>query len=86
MHVSSYYSDTHPEIEALQARLLRATPGWQKMQMLTALTQASRRLALAGLRQRHPQASQAELYRRLASLLLDEKLAAKFYGPHPDRA
>jgi hypothetical protein len=56
------------------------------MQMLTALTKATRRVALAGLRQRHPQASEAELQRRLAGLLQGEELAAKFYGPHPDRA
>jgi hypothetical protein len=56
------------------------------MQMLTALTRASRRMALAGLRQRHPQASEAELQRRLAGLLQGEELAAKYYGPHPDRA
>jgi hypothetical protein len=85
VHVSSYYSDTHPEIEALQARMLREMPGWRKMQLVTALTRASRRLALAGLRQRHPQASEAELQRRLANLLLGEELAAKYYGPHPDR-
>jgi hypothetical protein len=66
--------------------MLRAMPPWRKMQMVTALTQASRRLALAGLRRRHPQAGEAELSRRLAGLVLGEELASKYYGPHPDRA
>ncbi len=40
-------------------------------------------LALAGLRNRHPQAGEAEIRRRLMDLLLGEELAAKVYGP-PD--
>ncbi|UYN89355.1 MAG: hypothetical protein KIT08_09675 [Anaerolineales bacterium] len=83
--MGSYYSDTHPAIEAMQIRTLRETPGWRKMQMVAALTRASRQLALAGLRQRHPDASPAELQRRLAGLLLGEELATRYYGKHPDR-
>ncbi|MCJ7623261.1 MAG: hypothetical protein MUO76_07140 [Anaerolineaceae bacterium] len=37
-------------------------------------------LALSGLRQRHPEASEGELHRRLASLLLGENLAREVYG------
>jgi hypothetical protein len=44
----------------------------------------SRRLALAGLRERFPNASESELRRRLATLLLGPELAAKVYGPEPD--
>lgn len=84
MSVGSYYSDTHPEIAARHAQGLGEMPGWRKMQILAALIRASRQLALAGLRQRHPKASQAELQHRLASLILGEELAAKYYGPHPD--
>lgn len=78
--VASYYSDTHPEIEAMQARALRAMPTWRKAQLLTALVSSSRQLALAGLRQRHPQADPAELRRRLADLVLGEDMASRFYG------
>lgn len=84
--MGSYYTDTQPEIEAKQARLLRDTPSWRKMQMLTALTRASRQLAFAGLRQRYPQASEEQLRRRLAGLLLGEELATRFYGKHPDES
>jgi len=75
-----YYTDTDPEMEALQIRLLRQAPPWRKMEMLAAMNAAARSLALAGLRRRHPQAGQPELRRRLASLLLGEELAAKVYG------
>jgi len=38
-------------------------------------------LALSGLRQRHPQASEDELRRHLADLWLGPELAARVYGP-----
>ena len=43
---------------------------------------AARNLALAGLRRRHLGASEAELTRHLADLVLGEELAARAYGPH----
>ena len=48
--------------------------------MLAQLNETGQMLALSGLRQRHPQASQVELQRRLATLLLGEELAATVYG------
>ena len=74
------YSDTHPKMEALQIRLLREAPPWRKMEMLAGLNASAKSLALAGLRQRYPQASEGELRRRLADLLLGEDLARKVYG------
>ncbi len=41
---------------------------------------SARLLALTGLRAQYPQASEAELRRRLAGLLLGEELARKVYG------
>lgn len=78
--MSRYYSDTHPKMEALQIELLRQVPGWRKMEMLVSLNEAARELALAGLRQRYPEASSQELHRRLADILLGEELARKVYG------
>ena len=48
--MSGYYSDTHPEVEALQIKLLRETPPWRKMEMLASLNDSARELARAGLR------------------------------------
>ena len=39
-----------------------------------------RALSLAGLRARHPEASEAELRRRFADIHLGPKLAAEVYG------
>jgi len=49
--------------------------------MVGQLNQAVRRLALSGLRTRHPEATSQELRRRLADLLLGPDLAAQVYGP-----
>jgi hypothetical protein len=62
---------------------LRETPGAEKFAAMRRLTIAARRLALAGLRHRHPDASTDELQRRLADLLLGDELAARVYGPGP---
>jgi hypothetical protein len=75
-----YYTDTHPEMEALQVKLLRSAPPWQKMKMLAGLNASARDLAMAGLRKRFPNESEAELRRRLADLLLGPELAGKLYG------
>ncbi len=78
--MSAYYSDTHPNMEALQIRLLRETPSWKKMKMMVDLNESAQKLALAGLRTRHPEANEKELRRRLADLLLGEDVAFKVYG------
>jgi hypothetical protein len=75
-----YYSDTHPEMEALQIRLLREVPSWRKMEMLISLNASAQELALSGLQRRFPSASPNELRRRLADILLGQDLARKVYG------
>ena len=77
-------SDTHPKMESLQIQLLRDAPAWRKLEMLAQLNATARLLALSGLRQRHPMASEAQLRRRLAGLLLGEERAAKAYGDLED--
>ena len=74
-------SDTHPDMERLQLDLMRQAPAWQKAQMLGEMYASLKQLALSGLRSRHPEASQMELQRRLADLLLGADLAERVYGP-----
>ncbi len=74
------YSDTHPKMEALQIQLWRQASPTRKLNMLAQLNSSAGMLALAGLRAQHPQASTAELRRKLADLLLGEELARKVYG------
>jgi predicted component of type VI protein secretion system len=73
-------SDTDPKMEALQIQFWRQASPTRKMRALAQLNASARMLALAGLRTRYPQASEDELHRRLASLLLGEELARKVYG------
>ena len=74
-------SDTHPKIEAFQIQLLREAPSWRKANMLGQMFQTMKELAYQGLRQRHPDAGENELRRRLAGVILGEELAEQVYGP-----
>jgi hypothetical protein len=67
-------------MEALQIEFWRRASPTRKMHVLAHLNASAHTLALAGLRSRYPQASEAELRRRLASLLLGEEIARKVYG------
>jgi len=78
--MSTLYSDTHPKIEQMQIELWRQASPTRKMHMLAQLNASARILALAGLCSRFPQASEIELRRRLADLILGEELARRVYG------
>lgn len=78
--MTALYSDTHPQMEALQIQLWRQADPTQKMNMLAQLNSSARLLALTGLRSRYPQADEVELRRKLADLILGEELARKVYG------
>ena len=73
--------DTTPETEEVLFDFWRQAPAWQKWQSMLSLNQMARKLAIAGLRNRHPDASEAELRRLLADLILGPETAAKVYGP-----
>ena len=76
--------DTSPETEVVLFKLWREAPAWRKLEMMEGLNRTARQLALAGLRQRFPEASLEELRRRLADIVLGEGLAAQVYGAIPD--
>jgi hypothetical protein len=78
--MSALFSDTDPKMESLQIQLWRQASPTRKMQMLAQLNASAAILALAGLRSHFPSATEAELRRRLADLLLGEDLARKIYG------
>ena len=84
--MSAWSSDTHPKMEALQIQLLRQATSVQKLSMLAELNASARLLALIGLRSQYPRASEIEIQRRLAGLLLGEELARKVYGDLVDVA
>ena len=75
--------DTHPEAERVLIELLRSATPARKMAMLLDANRTARKLALTGLRERHPSDSPARLRRRLADLWLGPELAARAYRPLP---
>ena len=72
--------DTDRAAELVQIRILRAFPAWRKLELLNDACETARALALAGNRSRHPEASPAELHRRLMGLLLGENTACVVWG------
>jgi hypothetical protein len=75
--------DTTPEAEQVLLELLRRAPAWRRLQLADQMSSTARNLSLAGLRARHPGASESELRRRFADIHLGPELAAKAYGPGP---
>jgi hypothetical protein len=78
--MTQVFPDTPPETERVLFAMLREMPPWRKLEMVAQLNQAGRELALAGLHARHPNATEDELRRRLAGILLGDDLATQVYG------
>jgi hypothetical protein len=71
--------DTHAEAEHLQIAIWHRMTPQQKLELVAGASRAVRELALAGLRQRHPDASSRELTLRYACLTLEPELARAAY-------
>lgn len=80
----AYYPDTDPKIEQMQIELIRQMPSWKKFALIDDLNETVRALAISGIKQRNPEATPAQVQRRLADLLLGPELALKVYGPHTE--
>ena len=78
-------ADTTPEAWAKQFELYRRMTPAQKAAGVRAIPLAVHTLALAGLRQQHPSASEGELRLRLAVRRLGEEMAARAYGGRSPR-
>jgi hypothetical protein len=77
--MSTLSSDTHPKMEALQIQIIRRMPPWKKIAVMDGLNDTVKMLALSGIQQRHPNASQAQIRRMLAEQMLGMELAKKVY-------
>ena len=71
--------DSSPEMERLQIDLWRRMSPLEKARAVDGLSLATQALALAGIRQRHPHASERECLLRLAMLKLGPRLAVRVY-------
>jgi len=72
-------SDTSPDAERLQVEIWRRMSPVEKVRVLTDITFAVQELTLAGIRLRHPDASDRECALRLTVLKLGRSLAARAY-------
>jgi hypothetical protein len=78
--------DTSPEADARYHELLRRMAPERRLEAAMRLSQAVRELALAGIRQRHPEAGQQELRVRLTVRLYGRACARRLFGDVPDDA
>lgn len=76
--------DTVAQIEGMQIGHLRDTPACRKPALVVEINRTVRAMALAGLRQRHPDDTPEQRRRRPATLLLGAELAARAHGPGPE--
>lgn len=72
--------DTSPAAAARYAELLRKLEPSQRLRASMALSRATRRLAEAGVRGRHPTATEEEVRRELVALLYGEEAARRLFG------
>ncbi|PWB74148.1 MAG: hypothetical protein C3F15_08300 [Holophagae bacterium] len=72
--------DTDRKAERVLVEIMRALPAWKKLALLDDACATARALALAGLRARHPQASEDALHRMLMGLLLGDEIATRVWG------
>lgn len=77
-------SDTDPNIERMIIESTRRTPDWKKFEQVAAMTNACRELAMMGLKDRYPKATEEEVRRRFAAMVLDRELVIKLFGWDPN--
>jgi len=76
--------DTDPETEKILIELSRTMPVWKKFRQVGALNRMTRAFAMAGIRQRYPEATEEEVRRRLAAVLFDRETVIKVFGWDPE--
>jgi hypothetical protein len=77
---TSQAPDTSTNADRVQFDLLRAMSYEQRLALMTDLTLAVQRLAFGGLRARHPDATDDEIWLRLAARRLGADRVRTVYG------
>jgi hypothetical protein len=76
--------DTNPRATAQYLELLRAMDPARRLEIAGGLSRAVRDLALAGLRNRHPAATEEEIRGRLTLLLYGRSASLRVHGSAPE--
>jgi hypothetical protein len=74
-------NDTSEAAAAFQIGVLRAMPAARKIALVEDANRTARRLAMAGIALRFPEASPEQRVRLLMDIVLGEVLAERVYGP-----
>lgn len=77
--------DTSIDAEAFQIDGLRRMSPSERLRLALDLTRAARDRALAGIRARHPHATEREIGLRLASLSIDRETMIAAFGWDPEK-
>ena len=79
-------ADTTPEAQRMHYQMMSRLPASQRLALALKLTQAVRKLILADLGQRFPQASGEEIRRRFIARVLPRADVIRVYGfdPHEE--
>ena len=73
-------ADSSPTVERLQIDAWRRMSPLHKARTVDGLTRTAQLLALAGIRQRHPDASERECFLRLSVLKLGSEATRRLYS------
>jgi hypothetical protein len=76
-------ADTAIDAERVLIEAYRRMPPWEKARRVSEMTQAVETLALAGIAERHPGASDRERRLRLAALRLDRETMVRAFDWDP---
>lgn len=75
--------DTSPDVEVRQVEAWRRMSPAERLRLVSETSRAVVELSLAGIRRRYPQASEREVFLRLAAIRLGVETARRVY---PDAA
>lgn len=75
--------DTTGEAQLKHYEMMRAVPAWKRLLLAFELTQATRKLILANLEHRFPEADQGEIRRRFIARVLPRQDVIRAFGFDP---
>ena len=80
-----FFSDTTPEAQQVHYELMRRLPASRRLALAFELTEAGRKLILADLVQRFPQADEKEIRSRFIARVLPRADVIRVYGFDPQQ-
>jgi len=76
--------DTSGQADRVQFEILRRMSLEERVELFRSINNSVQELALIGIRQRHPHASERETFLRLAATRLDRDTMIRVYGWDPE--